>query len=64
MCHYILRKAAYVTRETRGKFETAEITKDQSCLTYYNKPLEVLGIACGNGTTYLVKSNNLQVVGK
>lgn len=64
ICHYILRKAAYVTKERKGKFETVEITKDQSCLTSYSKPLQLLGIACGNGTTYLVNASNLQVVGK
>lgn len=54
-----------MTREAKGgSFHTEEITKDQSCLTAYNKQLKLLGVACGNGTTYLVKASNLAVIGK
>jgi hypothetical protein len=33
-------------------------------LTTYNRNLKALGIACGNGSTYLVKSTNLKPIGK
>ncbi len=54
--HFIFKQATYVSKEVKGKLSTVEVAEDQSCLTAFHRDHQMLGIACGNGTTMLFNS--------
>lgn len=62
--HLIFKQATYVTKEVRGKFSTVEVAEDQSCLTAFHRDRQMLGIACGNGTTMLFNSEKMSSLGR
>jgi hypothetical protein len=62
--HFIFKQATYVTKETNGKLTTIEVAEDQSCQTAFSKEHQMLGIACGNGTTIMFSSNKMKPMGK
>lgn len=64
MTHFIFKQATYVTKESNGKFNTVEVAEDQSCQTAFSREHQILGIACGNGTTIMFSSNKMKSVGK
>lgn len=62
--HFIFKKATYVTKERKGKLQTIEVAEDQSCQTAFHRENQLLGIACGNGTTLMWDTNKMKSLGR